>query len=246
MKSVSLALLSFIFVGCLGCSSNQVAVSEEEVQAFLKPGETTAAKVVELFGAPYDEYGVSNRTVAVYQVRHGTQGNFERQFTGFQVIYDGGVVQKWSPIYSDQTVYHGVGKPASEKAGPSRAPVPLKFFLLSEEPITNGVRLELHSENVGWAPSEPHLLLSHFKFIELKDDKETPAILISFSEAEDKHLYSLSATNLGRRIAIVVGDRVIAAPILLSPISGGEFSISFPSFAERDLALDCFNGRQLP
>jgi preprotein translocase subunit SecD len=51
------------------------------------------------------------------------------------------------------------------------------------------------------------------------------AILLSFTEKGGETLRDLTGRNLGRRLAVVAGGKLLAAPIITEPVSGGQIQI---------------------
>lgn len=53
-----------------------------------------------------------------------------------------------------------------------------------------------------------------------------PMVLISFDEAGSRKLAEISGTNVGKPLAIVLDGKVLSAPVITEPITGGQAQIS--------------------
>lgn len=55
---------------------------------------------------------------------------------------------------------------------------------------------------------------------------DQPMVMISFDEAGTRKFAQLSGTNVGKPLAIVLDDKVLSAPVINEPITGGQAQIS--------------------
>ena len=71
------------------------------------------------------------------------------------------------------------------------------------------------------------------------DDRGNPAVSFSFKSAGAKKFGNATRENVGRRLAIVLDGKVISAPVINSPITGGQGIITgnFTVQSANDLAL---------
>ncbi|MBQ4472648.1 MAG: protein translocase subunit SecD [Alphaproteobacteria bacterium] len=71
------------------------------------------------------------------------------------------------------------------------------------------------------------------------DDRGNPAVAFSFKSAGAKKFANATRENVGRRLAILLDGKVISAPVINSPITGGQGIItgSFSVQTANDLAL---------
>jgi hypothetical protein len=71
----------------------------------------------------------------------------------------------------------------------------------------------------------------------IKDKKGSPAISMRFDEAGSRRLAALSEANLGQRLAILIDDKVVSAPVVRSKLAGSaEITGSFNEEELRELA----------
>jgi preprotein translocase subunit SecD len=73
----------------------------------------------------------------------------------------------------------------------------------------------------------------------LDEQTERPVVEVSFDHRGRDILASITRQNVGHRIALVIGDEVITAPVIQEPILDGEIEISgaFSQEAAENLAL---------
>lgn len=71
------------------------------------------------------------------------------------------------------------------------------------------------------------------------DERGTPAVGFSFKTAAAKEFANATRENVGRRLAIMLDGKVISAPVINSPITGGQGIITgnFTTQTANDLAL---------
>ena len=84
---------------------------------------------------------------------------------------------------------------------------------------------------------EPEVLFSgkDFALIEPSrggDDQITPSLALHFTTEASARFTTLTTQRSGRRLAIVIGGKVVTAPKILHPITTGLFEITGPPEAE--------------
>jgi beta-lactamase class A len=91
---------------------------------------------------------------------------------------------------------------------------------------------------------------SHVVRLERTEDSlGLPALLFELNAAGRRGLAELTTKNINRRLAIVLGDRIVSAPIINSPIVGGTGIIEKPGgFSDADLQtlIASIRGGSLP
>jgi preprotein translocase subunit SecD len=61
-----------------------------------------------------------------------------------------------------------------------------------------------------------------------------PTILIHFKEDSKKKLHKLTSENINKRLGIFINGKLIMAPIIMEPISGGSVKISDSKFTREE------------
>jgi preprotein translocase subunit SecD len=64
--------------------------------------------------------------------------------------------------------------------------------------------------------------------------KPMPTILIHFKEDSKKKLHKLTSENINKRLGIFINGKLIMAPIIMEPISGGSVKISDSKFTREE------------
>lgn len=95
--------------------------------------------------------------------------------------------------------------------------------------------LIIHKQGPTWVPlvvEEPMLL--DITAAELKKDEWGPALALQMTPSAKERFHALTTRNVTRRLAIMLGGKVIAAPIIKEAIPSGRLQIDWPDQSFED------------
>jgi hypothetical protein len=117
-----------------------------------------------------------------------------------------------------------------DKKQPSPA---LKLFIVSSESFTNGDLIDTHRfPKLGYVSQRPTLAVSVIKEAAVEEhaasasgeQTETGCSFTIFLTSQDASLLkSITATNTSKRVLIMVGNELVAAPFIVAPLETGSF-----------------------
>ncbi len=181
--------------------------------------------------------------------RQTEAGRLELSYTedGLKRMLDRAVEQSLEVIRKrvDQV---GVSEPTIQRVGPNRILVQLpglqdpaqlrallgstakmSFHLLGEEASPEGVRQLQDAEGQQY-PVNRRVVLSGDRLVDASAgfDSETrePVVNFRFDRAGARAFAAITEANVGRPFAIVLDDKVLSAPVIREPITGGSGQIS--------------------
>jgi len=186
----------------------------------------TVADVTNKFGLPGSLVKVSKeRTILIYAFRFGVL--HDDNLTGFTVDTTDDHVVRWAPIkgpnHSTSSAFNGEGplKPFGEQS--------FRLFLANGS-MTNVANLvdSKGSADASDLEASPEMTFNAKVFVgsingELPDKK---AVLLVVSEKDASKLKGLTENNLGRRLLIVIRNRVIAAPVISVPLASTQIEFT--------------------
>lgn len=180
---------------------------------------------------------------------------------GYRVVF---TVTELDPAFGDKVVLladRRDGAPLGPSEGPFRVVVPgekrparwirgvSSFQVLDAAPRYRNLEVRLVSVSGGtpfaqWDGSgsenlDPDVLFSgdDFRSIDASrggDDGKTPSLALHFTTDAARRFEDVTAKDTGRRLAVVIGGKVVAAPKILHPITTGLFEITGPAQADVD------------
>jgi preprotein translocase subunit SecD len=122
--------------------------------------------------------------------------------------------------------------------GPTKS---LRFFVVSDKPIPNGHYLDTSDfPKVGYISNTPSLVVARLQSVTVvtnttsvfedaggKEVKTVlPSVVIQMLPADGKRFGKLTRENVGRRVVLMLGDRPLTAPVIISPIDSGSVQVS--------------------
>jgi hypothetical protein len=233
--------------GC-GQSSQSTAPSEEELRRIVKEG-TSQEELEKRIGPPeiLTSFG-DGKSMAIYTLRDPDAKAFRKKLTGFQVRYKGGRVEKWSPIYSDRTIFQpatGLQQDPINNALTKTNQGPIFLRVVRETNFSGGIFIDTRElPKVGYVPENPDLSLENLKSVVPGNEifgpdkkSQNPNLVITLERADAQLLHTFLETNFGNRVLISIGHKHLAAPLVLSSFENGLLSIPFREVETRDDAL---------
>ena len=128
-----------------------------------------------------------------------------------------------------------IGKRSEESPGERQEQPVLKLFVVSDEPIADGRQIDTPQlPKLGFISGTPNLAIKRLKQVTLGEDAVPQGdgktstnwqFGVSLVPEDAAGLASLTASNVGRRILITVGDVPVIAPIVQTPLKTGSFVI---------------------
>lgn len=89
----------------------------------------------------------------------------------------------------------------------------------------------------------PKKMMEQFKAVGIKVNKDSQSeLVIYFNEKGKKRFHDLTTKHLKKYLAIIINGRVIAAPLIFSPITKGVISITTLTENEAIKLADMING----
>ena len=128
-----------------------------------------------------------------------------------------------------------IGKRNEEPQGERDEPPVLKVFVVSDEPIAGGWQIDTQQfPKLGFISETPNLSIKRLKEVTLEEnpvphaDNKTSTnwqFGIFLNPDDAARLASLTASNVGKKVLITVGDVPVVAPIIRAPLETGSFNI---------------------
>ena len=129
-----------------------------------------------------------------------------------------------------------VGYCADTPAGSTNA---LRFYVVSDEPIAGGRYVDtVPLPKLGYISNEPSLLITGLQSVSTntgrtithyngkREETVQPGVTVQFLAADSRHFAEFTRQNIGHRILLMLGDRPLIAPIVQTPIEGGNVTIT--------------------
>jgi len=210
------------------------AYSEEEVRSVIKTG-MTEAQLKAKFGDPLSQIQLANGDLFCTYSWPQEVGDF----AGFTVILQNGKVLKWDPIRSDTFKYEErpaeQGKSAagqSNQSQPKSNAEPLSFYEVSEKKIDGGRYIDNQRfPKLGYIAKAPCFQIKRLKHFSLgtethsADGTKKPAVFIAMLSDDSKKFGEFTLANVGKRVLVAVGDKLISAPRIVAAIDTGLFTL---------------------
>lgn len=124
---------------------------------------------------------------------------------------------------------------ADDAKSPTNA---LRFFVVSDEKIPDGRYLDTAEfPKLGYIRNTPDLVVSNLQsvttntasWLETYQGKQTqksaPAFQILMLASDSKRFSELTRTNLGHRLLLMLEERPLIAPVIMSPIESGSIQV---------------------
>ncbi len=238
---LSVVLLAVSMAACT--RQNATSFTESQLKEVLAAGKHRKAVEKDL-GKPFLTMPEEAGLVVAYHKLPAPSVAFEGRLTGFQVHYTNDHVERWFPVYSDQTISAGPGRSglsnSQHPAGDSVSK--LGLYAVSEVKLQHGVYINTSAlPDLGYVNEKPDLEFVKLQSVRMEDHsggpKTIPGALIGFARDDTGRLAEFTEANIGKRVLIKCGDDVISCPYIREPVKNGMVSISFPNVDERNKAV---------
>jgi hypothetical protein len=159
---------------------------------------------------------------------------------GVTVTITNGRLARWACTYMAPPT-GGSSKPLplgqrnKDLQGERHVPPVLRVFVVSDEPIADGRQIDTPQfPKLGFISGTPNLAIKRLKKVSLEEnavpqaDNETSTnwhFGVSLIPDDVAGLASLTASNVGKRVLITVGDLPVIAPVIRAPLETGSFTI---------------------
>ena len=134
--------------------------------------------------------------------------------------------------------------------GLNKSPPTLKIFVVNSDPVPGGHLVDTERfPKLGYIASAPSLELEKVQEVTLEEGVFTeltnqPRPVWSFRIVLDRKdaplLRSMTETNIGNKLLIMIGDELAAAPVLTTPLKTGNFVIDTSDRAVMQLLKERF------
>ncbi len=210
--------------------------STKTLKELLVPGMSTN-EIVARFGQPcwtLDSGGAVERwhySLPVFPADDEMEGNY---VDGFLVTITNGHLAHWGCSYFSRG--YNVRREEVFPVGDGNvAPESIKMFVVSEDPIADGRLIDdARFPKLGYIPQSPSFMLSRLKKVILEERVSTNpkksgdtvwSFVLFLGEEDSERFAAFTASNVSKRVLIMVGDEPVAAPIIRAPLQGGSFCI---------------------
>lgn len=216
-------------------SSVLVAQSKGDIERSLSAGMTTN-EIVSRIGIPrLQESGVGGGQVWKYDVTPFASDE-DRDYQVVRVVLFitnenlAGWGWTYTPTESPQPIVQSEEKFSLVPSNSSS----LSFYAVYDSPVVSGKFVDTpRFPKLGYIPSAPDLTLGHLVEFTLEERKTVQggsehsvwAFQFIMGDGDAKHFKVLTAANVSKQVAIVLGDEIIAAPTISFPIHNGVFEI---------------------
>jgi hypothetical protein len=135
-------------------------------------------------------------------------------------------------------------KSAEGKSAPAAGGPALKLFVVSSKAVAGGHFIDTEQlPKLGFVAADPNMTINVLRRVTVEErslpvEQEGRRTVWTFgirlTEGDGRSLAALTATNLSKRILIMVSDTPVSAPIVRAPLQTGSFLIecSDPALAE--------------
>jgi hypothetical protein len=203
-------------------------VARTFLQPLVLPGEAMT-NITAKFGSPANQYQTRNGRLALSFFFPETNTNASAAGVGgITVFFTNNQLADWDPVYSSTTPksegLRGSGLFHSEKAV-------MMFFVISDAP-KDGWRFVDTTDfpKLGYVNLTPDLVIFSGRFLLYTDrsDPEKPPckVDLELSEPDGETLKNLTTENIGKRIAVCAGPKIVTAPLLQTPIVNGTMMVN--------------------
>jgi hypothetical protein len=239
--ALSFVLLAVSMAACT--RQNATSFTESQLKEVLAAGKQRKAVEKDL-GKPFLTMSEEAGLVVAYHTLPTPSVAFEGRLTGFQVHYTNNRVERWFPVYSDQSISASPGRSGlSNSRHPAGDSLPkLGLYAVSEVKLPHGVYMNTSAfPDLGYVNERPDLEFVRLQSVRTQDHTggsgTIPGALIIFARDDTGRLAEFTEDNIGKRVLIKCGDDVISCPYIREPVKNGTVSIRFPNAGERNQAV---------
>jgi hypothetical protein len=219
-----------------GHPAQQAIRSTDDVRRLLIPTlETT--KIVEVLGEPCWKEDLGNGqqvwhfSLPPFPADDAMQGS---SVVGVAVAITNGRVASWGCIYVS-SANEAVSRERTVLAGnKGEADSPtLQFFLVSSDPINDGRFIDTERfPKLGFVARTPTLAIRRLKEVTLEErvlsqgrSRTNWSFGIFLAEEDGAKLKAITATNVSKKLLIMLGDEPVSAPTIRAPLENGRVMI---------------------
>lgn len=203
--------------------------------SFIKEGMERKA-IIQEFGEPWIESTNVDGTLDDTYMSSPTNVTVGTVFGGFDVSYKGNRVWRWVPIYSDNTDLALAGRPRQvldSVRGSINGTNELAFYIVEHVQPPHAVYFDTPAfPNLGFIKTKADAVFTNIQSAELRVVNAAPPaggtryeINLSLKQTDAKAFEKLTSENIAKPMLMMINHTAIAAPVVTSPISGGEMRI---------------------
>jgi hypothetical protein len=244
------AVLAVSSLGCREATRSEqvepsplVANSMEDISRLFAVGMSTN-DIIGRFGSPDFHVmvpGGENWTYSVTPfVREGAD---DYKVIGIVLFVTNGTLAGWDGFYASQ---EKLANPATEKIlnSGSNIPMELNFHIVHDSAIPSGRLLNTpRYPNLGYISAKSdfsvrqirELTLSEKMDLENNSERKSWELYFVLNVTDADGFERLTESSLGKKVAIMIGDEMIAAPTIQYPIMNGTFTVQFDDRIEFEM-----------
>ena len=155
---------------------------------------------------------------------------------GVAITITNGHLASWGCVYVGDSSDRRVRKEEVLPTGNGQTDSPaLKIFVVSSDPIADGRFIDTERfPKLGFISPSPSLRIRTVKEVTLEErtpsvsensNRTTWSFGIFLTVEDGARLKSMTATNISKKILVVIGDEAVSAPTVMAPLETGSFAI---------------------
>jgi hypothetical protein len=209
--------------------------AEDYLRPLLHAGESEA-NLVSRFGPPAFRSGTpTNGVCLTFYLPDGSNAEKIAAICGFEAFFVSNRLSSWLPIYvsspTESTQYTSKTPDRTRQlpSGPDQAL--LSFHLVSPEQRSGTTFVDSHKfPSLGYMSTSPDVVIRSGYYTVHTSANEPNKCEVEFllSDEDSQKLGVLTGGNVGKRVAMLVGSNIVAAPYVASPILSGRVALELP------------------
>jgi hypothetical protein len=209
--------------------------AEEQVSNIVKEG-VSRETVIKAFGKPIGRGLVAGGPIwedSYVKAPPKRLQDDKEGFSGFVVEYIDDKVVSWTPVESGPIIYY-TNTTTLEHVEGSNGLAKISFYAVNESQEKSRFVNIPSSSKPTFIKSDPTLVVGKIRAVELREADLGPpnkgkryGVVIHLLKSDAEAFENMVGQNIGKKIVIMIDEQPVAAPIVTSPITDGQFSVSF-------------------
>jgi hypothetical protein len=216
--------------------ARQAIRSTDDLRRLLTLGRGTN-EVVKSFGEPYERENLEQGLeMWHYNIPpFPADDTMARAYvTGVSLVITNGRLANWACSYQGAAIPSNSRRHLTSNRT-NQLTTKLEFFVVNSDPFVGARLIDTQRfPKLGYVSSSPVLTITKLKDVILeqqkaigpeKNDVTVWSFGIFLSQEDGVRLKTLTATNISKRILIMIGDEPASAPIIKAPLESGSFEV---------------------